>query len=149
ILLTVMMLLTIFSGFIGRYFLRYETLELHEKQDLLNRLATEYNLLIGEMSRQSNAEIVSLASRGVVRRAVNSFFGTDVLFKPEKNSLPYHAVRLAESIADLEYAIGTHELLKRRMGIWLKIHLTTSFTFYILLVFHIWAGIYFGLRWFN
>lgn len=149
ILLTAMMLLTVFSGFIGRYFLRYETLELHEKQDLLNRLATEYNLLIGEMSRQPNAEIVSLASHGVVRRAINSVFGTDVLFRQEKTSLPYRAVRLAESIADLEYAIRTHELLKRRLGIWLKIHLATSFTFYILLVFHIWTAIYFGLRWFN
>jgi hypothetical protein len=149
ILLTAMMLLAVFSGFVGRYFFRYETLELREKQDLLNLLATEYNQLVGEISSQPNAEIARFASHGSMLRAVNSFFGTDVLFRQEKTSLSFRAVRLAESIADLEYAIKTHELLKRRAGAWLKVHLAMSCAFYLLLAFHIWAGIYFGLRWFN
>lgn len=149
ILLTTMMLLTVFSGFVGRYFFRYEMLELREKEDLLNRLATEYNLLTGEMSRQPNAEITSIASYGFVRRAAHSFFGADILFQREKKSVGFRAVRLAESIADLEYAIKTHELLKRRAAIWLNIHIATSCAFYLLLIFHVWAAIYFGLRWFN
>lgn len=149
ILLTTMMLLTVFSGFVGRYFFRYEILELREKQDLLTRLATEYNLLIGEMSLQPNSEIGSIATHSFVRRAVNSFFGTDILFQRAKKSIGFRAVRLAESIADLEYAIKTHELLKRRAVIWLSIHIATSCVFYLLLIFHIWAAIYYGLRWFN
>lgn len=149
ILLTTMLLLTVFSGFIGRYFLRYETLELREKQDLLNRLATEYNLLTSEMSRQPNDEISSIASHSFVRRTVNSFFGADILFQRERKTTGFRAVRLAESIADLEYAIKTHELLKRRAAIWLSIHIATSCAFYLLLIFHIWAAVYFGLRWFN
>lgn len=147
--LTAMMLLTVFSGFVGRYFLRYETLELGEKRDLLNRLATEYNQLVGEMSRQPNAEIAYAASHGFVRRAVNSFIGADALFGQEKNALGGRAVRLAESIADLEYAIKTHELLKRRAAQWLKAHIATSCAFYLLLVLHVWSAIYFGLRWFD
>jgi hypothetical protein len=147
--LTAMMLLTVFSGFVGRYFLRYETLELGEKRDLLNRLATEYNQLVGEMSRQPNAEIAYAASRGFVRRAVNSLLGADALFGQEKNALGGRAVRLAESIADVEYAIKTHELLKRRAARWLKAHIATSFAFYLLLVLHVWSAIYFGLRWFD
>ncbi len=55
-------------------------------------------------------------------------------------------MRLAESIADLEYAIKTHELLKRRTSRWLKIHIITSCAFYILLILHIWSAIYFGIR---
>ena len=58
-------------------------------------------------------------------------------------------VRLAESIADLEYAIKSHELLKRRFEVWLRLHIAASVLFYMLLVLHVWAGIYFGLRWFN
>lgn len=149
ILLTTMMLLTVFSGFVGRYFFRYELLELREKQDLLNRLATEYNLLTGDVSRQPNPEFASIASHNFVRRAMNSFFGADILFQRERKSNGFRAVRLAESIADLEYAIKTHELLKRRAAIWLSIHIATSCAFYLLLIFHIWAGVYFGLRWFN
>jgi len=149
ILLTAMMLLTVFSGFIGRYFLRYETLELREKQDLLNRLATEYNLLTSEMSRLSNSEIASISSHSFVRRTVNSFFGADILFQSEKKYIGFRAVRLAESIADLEYAIKSQELLKRRAAIWLNVHIATSFAFYLLLIFHVWAVVYFGLRWFN
>lgn len=149
ILLTTMMLLTVFSGFVGRYFFRYKILELREKQDLLTRLATEYNLLTGEMSRQPISEIGSIATHSFVRHAVNSFFGADILFQKEKKSIGFRAVRLAESIADLEYAIKTHELLKRRAAIWLSIHIATSCVFYLLLIFHIWAAIYYGLRWFN
>lgn len=147
--LTTMMMLTVLSGFVGRYFLRYETLELGEKRDLLNELATEYNQIVGEMSRQPNARIASVVSRGGVGRAMNSFFGADVFLKRENDALPRRAVRLAESIADIEYAIKTHELLKRRTAIWLKVHITTSCAFYFLLVLHVWAAIYFGLRWFD
>ena len=147
--LTAMMMLTVFSGFVGRYFLKYEMLELREKQDLLNKLATEYNEIVGEMSRQPNVEVAYAASHGFMRRALNSFVGTDIFLGQEKNAASYRAVRLTESIADIEYAIKSHELLKRRASRWLKAHIATSCAFYLLLVFHIWSGIYFGLRWFG
>ena len=148
--LTAMMLLTVLSGFVGRYFLNYASLELREKRDLLNKLATEYNQTVGEMSRQPNAGLASVVSRGgVAGRAMNSFFGADIFLKRENDAFPSRAVRLAESIADVEYAIKTHELLKRRTAIWLKVHIATSLVFYLLLVLHVWAAIYFGLRWFD
>ena len=148
ITLTAMMLLTVLSGFIGRYFLGYASLELREKQDLLNKLATEYNHIVGAMSRQPDAEIGYLASHGFVRRALNSFMGVEILPGDVRPALSRRALRLAESIADLEYAIKTHELLKRRTARWLTAHIATSCAFYLLLIFHIWAAIYFGLRWF-
>ncbi len=64
-------------------------------------------------------------------------------------ALMSHAFHVAESMADLEYAIKTHELLKRRFTIWLELHIAVSVVFYILLALHVWSGIYFGLRWFE
>ncbi|ARS37988.1 MULTISPECIES: hypothetical protein [Pontibacter] len=147
--LTTMMMLTILSGFIGRYFLSYSSQELREKQDQLNLLATQYNQLIGGLAQKPDPEITYVASHGLVRRAFNSFTGTENFSADTQVPLSIRALRLAESIADLEYAIKTHEFLKRRTARWLYAHIATSCVFYLLLVFHIWSAIYFGLRWFK
>ena len=55
--------------------------------------------------------------------------------------------RTAESVADLEYAVRTHELFKRWCSRWLKVHIVLSVVLYLLLALHVGAGIYFGLRW--
>ena len=55
--------------------------------------------------------------------------------------------RLAESVADLEYAVRTHEFFKRWFSRALKLHIVLSLLLYVLLGLHIWAGIHFGLRW--
>jgi len=59
------------------------------------------------------------------------------------------AVRLAESIADVEYALATHEKFKRWFSKWLKWHIVISVFLYVLLAQHIWGAIHFGLRWFE
>ena len=56
--------------------------------------------------------------------------------------------RLADSVADLEYGVRTHELFKRWCSRWLTLHIVLSVVLYVLLGLHIWAGIHFGLRWF-
>jgi len=147
--LTAMMMLTVLSGFVGRYFLAYSSQELREKQDSLNLLATQYNQIIGEMSQRPNTEVAFTASHGFLRRALNSFVGTETWLAGADAPLSLRAVRLAESIADLEYAIKTHELLKRRTASWLKIHIFTSYAFYLLLIVHVGSAVYFGIRWFN
>ena len=147
--LTAMMMLTVFSGFVGRYFLSYSSKELREKQDTLNLMATQYNQIVGEMGRKPNAEVTYMASHNVVRRALNSFIGMETALVGENAPLSIRAVRLAESIADIEYSIKTHELLKRRTARWLIAHIVTSCAFYLLLIIHVWSGIYYGIRWFN
>lgn len=147
--LTTMMMLTVLSGFVGRYFLSYSSKELHEKQNLLNQLATQYNQIVGELSKKHNAEITYAVSRGFVHNLLNSFVGKENSLVDAKASLSLRATRLAESIADLEYAIKTHEALKKRTAYWLYAHIITSSTFYLLLVFHVWSEIYLGLRWFK
>jgi len=147
--LTAMMLLTVFSGFVGRYYLAYAAMEVREKKDLLNSLATEYNQLTAAMAQPHNADMAYVASHDVVGRDLNSFWGTEPAVVDLNAPLKLRAERLTESIADLEYAIATHDILKRRTTYWLVAHIATSSAFYVLLVFHIWSAIYFGLRWFN
>jgi hypothetical protein len=149
IALTAMMLLSLLSGYVARYFLGYVSMELREKQDLLNRLATHYNLTAGEASRRPDFEAAVAAPRGIFSRVVGGIPAPADVTAEGAATLPHRAVRLAESIADLEYAIKTHELFKRRSAYWLKIHVAASCAFYLLLVLHVWAAIYFGLRWFD
>jgi uncharacterized protein (TIGR00725 family) len=59
------------------------------------------------------------------------------------------ARRISESIADMEYALKTHETFKRWFAGWLKFHIVISFVLYGLLALHVWAAIHFGLRWFE
>lgn len=147
--LTTLMMLTVLSGFVGRYYLGYSSTELREKKDLLNLLATEYNQLLNETTAQQNPEISYAASHGFLSRAFNSFAGTEDAVADAKAPASVRALRLAESIADVEYAIKTHEILKRRTAGWLKVHIITSCAFYLLLIIHIWSAIYFGIRWFQ
>ena len=144
--LTALMMLTVLSGFVGRYFLSYSSKEIREKQTGLNLLATQYNQLISEIDQQPKSETAYVVPNNIKTRAFNSFVGIHRIATDTKSLLSQRAMRVAESIADLEYAIRTHELLKRRTDRWLKIHIITSCAFYILLILHIWSAIYFGLR---
>ena len=58
------------------------------------------------------------------------------------------AMELAESIADLEYAIKSHDTLRRWFAGWFRVHVAASVLMYLLLGLHVWAGIRYGLRWF-
>lgn len=144
--LTAVMLLTVLSGFIGRYFLSYSSQELREKQDQLNLLATQYNQIVGGLEQKAEPEITYAASYGFMRRAINSFVGIENFSRDAEIPPSVRTIRLAESIADLEYAIKTHEFLKRRTRQWLTVHIAASIAFYLLLLIHIWSAIYFGLR---
>jgi hypothetical protein len=148
IALTAMMLITVFSGYLGRHLLAQVSLELHEKQELLSTLQTEYNRVALQLSRTPDSAVLSVASHGIGSWMLRSVFlpRTAVSGRTE-SSLGCRAVHLAESIADLEYAIKTHQLLKKRSARWLTIHIVTSLAFYALLTAHIWASVYFGLRW--
>lgn len=59
------------------------------------------------------------ASKSAAWRALNSFVGADFFIRRANNNPAANAVRLAESIAELEYAIETPEILKRRTEHWL------------------------------
>lgn len=145
--LTSAMLVAVLTGFIGRYFRNLCSQELREQQDMLAKLQACYRQTAGELVVHPDPMLAYGQSRTLAGCLLLS------LFVPETETgnlaVSSRAFRLAESIADLEYAIKTHELLKRRSAIWLELHIIASVTFYILLALHIWAAIYFGLRWFG
>lgn len=146
IALTAMVLFVILSGFIGRHLMKQISLEIHEKKELLTRLELAYRQTAGELA--ANPEQVALV------RPWSGFWGrlVAVLFHVfPRTTQPTAAVRameLAESMADLEYAIKTHETFKWWFGAWLRIHIVTSVLLYVLLALHVWASIHYGLRWF-
>lgn len=148
IALTTMMLLTTLSGYVGAHLLGRVSLELREKQDLLSRLSTAYNEAVRELSSVTDPVIIAAASRDLLSRLRTFAMPRSVREKGSGN-LPLRAVRMAESIAELEYSIESHERIKRAASVWLKLHIATALAFYALLALHVWAAIHFGLRWFE
>jgi hypothetical protein len=147
ITLTAMMLVVVLSGFIGRYLLREISQEVREKRETLSKLQAEYDRLAGELERQPNSALAAMS--GFWPRFRASFFTPVVLAAESGLDLETRAVRLAESIADVEYAVKTHETFKAAFNRWLKFHIALSATLYALLAFHVWSEVYYGLRWFE
>lgn len=136
-------LLAVFSGYVGRHFLGLVSLDLREKHALLDQLVSAYNAVAAQLAAQP-ALAAAAPGRGwrrALRRSALAGAAWGQL------ALGYRASELAASIADLEYAIKTHDLLKRRFAGWLAVHVFASVAFYALLALHVWSSIHFGLRW--
>lgn len=146
--LTASMLITVLSGYVGRHLLGRVSMDLREKRDELAKLETAYNEAVGEIARKPDPLLAS-ASHGML-----SWMSMRSALRPAdageaSRSLPYRAVRMAESIAELEYSIRSHERFKLLSARWLKVHIAAALVFYALLGLHVWASIHFGLRWFD
>ena len=143
IALTTVMLLVVVSGFIGRYLLSYVNQDIKDKLLLLQTARGDLDSAWGVMENSPSAKN-SLPKMPVLAAGLASFgFGLS------SGGPAGEVTRCAESVADLEYAIRTHELVKRWCGRWLMLHLVLSVILYVLLGLHVWASIHFGLRWFS
>lgn len=149
IALTAMMLLVVLSGFTGRYLMGYFTHELLEKKQMLEALQAAYDQTAGELARQPEQAALLGTFSGFFSRLLAGVFVPSPATVQGGMAVPVRALRLAESMADLEYAIKTHETFKRWFGRWLKFHIVISVILYVLLALHVWSGIHFGLRWFT
>lgn len=58
-----------------------------------------------------------------------------------------HRRALADALADAEQALRIEETMRDLFARWLKLHIVIATILYVLLVLHIWAGLYYGLRW--
>ena len=141
ITLTAVMLLVVVSGFAVRYLLTYVNQEIKDKLILLQTARGDLDYAWGVLSN-SKAEIKALPKTPHFAAGLASI-GLELPF----GGATVEVTRTAESVADLEYAVHTHELFKRWFGWALKLHIVLSAIFYSLLVLHIGSGIYFGLRW--
>jgi hypothetical protein len=146
--LTASMFAVVLSGYLGRYFMGMVAHELHEKEATLARLEAAYRNAATDLAQHPEPAPAAV-SRGGFGRFSARLRSRGQPAERQERSGARDAVRLAESIADLEYAVRTHEMLKRSAARWLWVHITASGIFCVLLALHIWAAIYFGLRWFQ
>jgi hypothetical protein len=149
IALTAMALIVVVSGFVGRYLMSRFSQEIREKKEMLTRLELAYRETAGELAAHPELTAVMRPLAGFWSRLAARLFVTVPAVGPGPAPTPVRALRLADAIADLEYAIKTHEHFKRWFAGWLKLHIVISFILYGLLALHVWAGIHFGLRWFS
>lgn len=149
IALTATMLIVVVSGFVGRYLMNSFSREINEKKAMLAQLNASYD--------QFRLQRLAHPEWGAADRPLSGFFSRMLVRAFVEPTEPRRthavsvgtAVRLAESIADLEYAVSTHEKFKRWFSRWLKWHIVISVCLYILMALHIWASIHFGVRWFQ
>jgi hypothetical protein len=144
ITLTAVMLLVVVSGFVVRYLLTYVNQEIRDKLLLLQTARGDLDSAWGVLEN-SPAEARALPKSRLLTAGLASL-GIDL---STAGGAAAEVTRLAESVADLEYAIRTHEFFKRWFSRALKVHIVLSVLLYVLLGLHIWAGIHFGLRWFS
>ncbi len=139
--MTAVMLLVVVSGFAVRYLLTYVNQEIKDKLLLLQTARGDLDSAWGVMENTA-PEMRDLPKAPLLAAGLAS-----VGIQLSSGGPAGEVTRLAESVADLEYAVRTHELFKRWFSRALKLHIVLSVIFYALLGLHIWAEIHFGLRW--
>lgn len=147
IALTAMTIIVVLSGFTGRYLLSKFSQTIGEKKKMLTQFELAYRQTATELSANPEQVAVLQPLSGFFGRMLGLFMGAS---ETNRGVIPasIRALQLSESIADIEYAIRTHETFKRAFSVWLKLHIALSFTLYALLALHVWAAFHFGLRWF-
>ena len=141
IVLTAVMLLVVVSGFAVRYLLTYCNQEIKDKLVLLQTARGDLDSAWGVLE-SSPGEMSALPKAPLFAAGLASLG-----FELSSNGPAGEVTRIAESVADLEYGVRTHELFKRWFGRSLKLHIVLSVILYLLLALHIASGVYFGLRW--
>lgn len=149
IALTAMTLIVVLSGFVGRYLMSRFSTEIREKKAMLAKLNAVYDQVHNQLAANPEQAATVRPFSGFFSRVLASFFVEAIEPQAADTVSLDTAVRLAESIADVEYAVDSHEHFKRWFGKWLKWHIVISVFLYFLMVLHIWAAIHFGLRWFE
>ncbi len=150
IVLTTMTLVVVLSGFVGRYLMSQFSQEIREKKALLQQLNGTFETATKELATNPVQVAAVRPYAGFFSRLAGSLFvAGDPMPTASIATSPGTLLRLAEAIADVEYAIRTHEHFKRWFSKWLKLHIVISFVLYGLMGLHVWAAIYFGLRWFE
>jgi hypothetical protein len=141
IALTATMLLVVVSGIVLRYLTPFVNLDMKDKLLLLQTARGDLDHAWGVMEKSAAGK------KGLPQESSLATSMAALGFALPPDNLAGQVTVLAEGVADLEYSIRTHELLKRWFSATLKIHIAVSVAFYGLLAAHIASGIYFGLSW--
>lgn len=126
--LVVSMLVVVVTGLMGRYYLPETATELREEQTRLATLRSAYD-----------RTAATLANRSAARNGDPLPSASTLLEVP--------ILQLVDGIADLEYAIGSREGMKRIFTPWIVAHVVAAIMMYFLLSLHVAGEVYYGLRW--
>ncbi len=141
IVLTAALLLVVVSGFAVRYLLPFVGQEMKDKLVLLQTARGDLDNAWGALENSLGEILPPKAS--IWKTGLAS-----VGLSTEPDSPAREITRIAESVADLEYSVRMHQVLKLWFGRSLKLHIAVSVAFYVLLALHIGAAVQYGLRWF-
>ncbi len=147
IVLTAMTLIVVLSGFTGRYLMAQISETLNEKKEILAQLQIGYRRVV--------AELIAVPAQAEMLRPFFGIFSRWITSPSmrhagaDRASSPMRGLSLADSIADVEYAIKMHVWFKSVFRWWIKFHITIALILYVLLALHVWSGIHFGIRWFS
>ena len=141
IALTATMLLVVVSGIVLSYLTPFVNLDMKDKLLLLQTARGDLDHAWGIMEK------AAAGKKGLPQEASLTTSMAALGLSPAPDNSAGQVTVLAEGVADLEYSIRTHELLKRWFSGTLTLHIVVSIAFYALLAAHIVSGIYFGLRW--
>ncbi|MBV07896.1 MAG: hypothetical protein CMN21_01610 [Rubinisphaera sp.] len=150
ITLTAMTLLVVLSGFVGRYLMSSIAKEIRDKKAMLSDLQKKYDQAVVAVAANPVAAKRLQPFSNFYRRLISLCFSPQSVSSP--SSLQEDSVtliRLSGSVADMEYAIQSHETFKKWFAKWLKFHIAISFALYALMFSHVYYAVYFGLRWFD
>jgi hypothetical protein len=140
ILLSLMLLVVIVSGFTGRYLLQQCSQQLSEK-----RAAREQ--FEAALPRVSRELMGGLETRGAAREVRLALLFTGLLRDPGLRATARSAWRLADAAGAIEASIALHERMRGWFKLWLPLHLVLTGAFYLLWGIHVFAVTYYGLRW--
>ena len=141
IALTTVMLLVVVSGFVVRHLLTFVANDMKEKLALLQTARGDLDNAWGVLEN-SPVEMGALPKARFLAAGMASL---GLSGGPAGSA--GEVIRIAESVADLEYSVRMHEILKLWFGWSLKLHIILSVVLYLLLALHVWAGVQYGLRW--
>ncbi len=148
IVLTGMTLLVVVSGFVGRYLMTGFSREIREKKKMLAELQVSFDRTVDELAQHPEAAKSVNSLTGMLTRLAAGTLATEVTAgSAAVGPSPLEAARLTGTMADLEYAIRTHETFKTLFGKWLKFHIVVSCFLYAVMFLHVYYAVYFGLRW--
>ncbi len=147
IALTTMMIIVALSGFVGRSLMGQVTTGTREQQQLLSGLRGQYDRVADELVRNPVQAAALRPLGGFFTRLAAPFFVKDGAGPEGPSHAAARALRLSESMADVEYAIKSHEVAKSAFGRWLACHIVIAIVLYALLAMHVWSVWYFGVRW--
>lgn len=147
IALTAMMLIVALSGFVGRYLMVQIATGTLDQRKLLSGLRREYDRAADDLVRNPVQAATLRPLAGFFTRLAAPFFVRDASGPAGAAAAGARAVRLSESMADVEYAIKSHDVAKSAFGRWLACHIVIAIVLYALLAMHVWSVWYFGIRW--